>query len=127
VILSEYCRYLEGIPHEELSDNELFGNIKSGDDTVLEKFLPADFIPRKEYLRQLSVYEQVEQLIDIFKLKERRSEIPYLMGFQDAINGLFAEGRGRHWSVPRILAGALRQFFCKQQRKSGCDTDNDHS
>jgi ATP-dependent helicase/nuclease subunit A len=29
VILSEYCRYLLGIPHEGLSDHELFGNIKN--------------------------------------------------------------------------------------------------
>ena len=85
VILSEYCRYLQGIPHEGLSDHDLFGSITAGDDTVLEKLLPAEFIPRKGYLRQLSIYELVEQLIDIFGLKNRRNEIPYLMGFQDVV------------------------------------------
>jgi ATP-dependent helicase/nuclease subunit A len=59
--------------------------LRTADDTILEKLLPADFIPRKEYLKQLSIYELVEQLIDIFGLKDRRNEIPYLMGFQDVI------------------------------------------
>ncbi len=84
VILREYLIYLRGNPGQA-SDHDLFGSIAASDDTAYNNLLPEDFISRKEYLRQLSLYELVEQLIAIFGLNVHDTEIPYLMAFQDVV------------------------------------------
>jgi ATP-dependent helicase/nuclease subunit A len=85
VILSEYCSYLRGNPGQ-IPYHDLFGSIAaSDDDAAFNNLLPEDFIHRKEYLRQLSLFEMVEQLIVIFGINDHGTEIPYLMAFQDVI------------------------------------------
>ena len=85
VILNEYCRYLQCDPASPANDNDLFGSIESWGKPGSENLLPESFVPRKGHLSQLSLYELVEELIAIFGLGGRTSEIPYLMAFQDVV------------------------------------------
>lgn len=51
---------------------------------IFEGGLPSEFASRKIQLRKLPLFELVENLIHIFNL-ENTDELPYLLGFQDAI------------------------------------------
>ncbi len=51
---------------------------------IFESGLPSEFAARKIELRKLPLFELVENLIHIFNL-ENTNELPYLLGFQDAI------------------------------------------
>ncbi len=58
------------------------------------KIVPQEFVKQRQYLRTLSVYEMVENIIRIFKLNEVSSEFTYLQGFQDAVLDFTKNERG---------------------------------
>ncbi len=107
LILNEYHRYLQDHSGNRVAEHDLFGSIAaSSGEFGPDNLLPEDFVRRKDYLQQLSLYELVEQLITIFGLHEQDSEVPYLMAFQDMVldysrkegggTGPFLEWWGEH-------------------------------
>jgi ATP-dependent exoDNAse (exonuclease V) beta subunit len=51
----------------------------------LAEFIPEEFILQARYLNKLSLFELTEELIRIFKLGHRPTELAYLQAFQDLI------------------------------------------
>ena len=65
-----------------VSGNTLF-DVKSMDDTLFNKILPAEFTAHVLYLSKLPVYELSEQLVRIFKLNTKPDA--YIQRFQDLV------------------------------------------
>lgn len=55
------------------------------DADTLESFLPEEFIARQDELKQLSVYELLERLSEIFRLHLLSGQDAYLLAFFDAV------------------------------------------
>ncbi len=51
----------------------------------IQKFLPASFFENKDTLKQLSLFELSEYLIEIFELRANKDEFEFLRNFQDLI------------------------------------------
>ncbi|MFC2096986.1 UvrD-helicase domain-containing protein [Bacteroidota bacterium] len=52
---------------------------------LFKNFLPEDFYNKHKWLRNLPLYEMVEQIISAFNLNKNKENIPYLQSFQDCV------------------------------------------
>lgn len=77
--LLKYQGFLSGIISEGETDR-LFDTSLS-----MDQFLPAAFLDRIHFFKQLPLYELVETLIKVFGLEERIQDVPYLQALQDLI------------------------------------------
>ena len=77
-LLKYYCHLLDVGP--ETDSSGLFGV-----EILPEHLFPEDFNVRKEFLKQLPLYELIESLIDIFSLGTRPEDLPYIQAFQDVV------------------------------------------
>ncbi len=59
--------------------------LKAGAKTGLSDILPENFLAQLKYFKKLSLFELIEELINVFRLGEKEEELAYLQAFQDQV------------------------------------------
>lgn len=81
-LLHEYLFYLKPNAEQQQVD-EVLGNELNED--LLRKYLPERFFAEKKYLNRLSLFETVENLIDMFGLQHIPEAVIFIQALQDEI------------------------------------------
>lgn len=80
IALAQIKFYYQKIIHEDTVDIHEIVKVDSSTD-----YLPAEFLKMQKQLMSLSLFEMSEKLIQLFELKEIKSEKAYLSAFQDVL------------------------------------------
>ncbi|MFO7829555.1 MAG: UvrD-helicase domain-containing protein [Bacteroidales bacterium] len=85
-IAHEFHRYLKA---ESLNSGDIHQLVKKypgkKQENHLKRLFPESFINSIDQLKQLPVYELIDQIVNIFELHKIHSELPYLQAFLDVV------------------------------------------
>ncbi len=84
-IVYQYYQYILNNPFENDEYNDIFLKISKNSKDVFDKFLPNEFTQKSNKLKHLTLYELVENIINIFKLNNIDIEISFLQAFQNIV------------------------------------------
>ncbi|MBE9469367.1 MAG: UvrD-helicase domain-containing protein [Bacteroidetes bacterium] len=84
-IVYQKINYISNNEFDNDKFNDIFLQISENQKDVFDKFLPNEFTQNINKLKQLTLYELVENIISIFKLNNFDVEISFLQAFQNIV------------------------------------------
>ena len=84
-IVYQYNQYISNNEFDNDKFNNIFLEIGEKHQEVFSKFLPHEFSQNINKLKHLTLYELVENIINIFKLNNFDAEISFLQAFQNIV------------------------------------------
>lgn len=86
ILVHEFIRYLKDQPVAGQDLHKFFEKPQANSPGLFENLMPEQLISQQELLRQMPLFELIEELIAILGLNNHQHSYPFLESFQDMVN-----------------------------------------